>query len=92
MVGKVTDIVEDCNSDILPEPSIGEVAELIWQEKTPSVSFIQRTYGLGYNHAGKIMEKLECAGIVGPLIDGNPREILVSSIDELHQKLSFIKV
>ena len=92
VVGKVTDIVEVCNSDILPEPSIGEVAELIWQEKTPSVSFIQRTYGLGYNHAGKIMEKLECAGIVGPLIDGNPREILVSSIDELHQKLSIIKV
>ena len=87
----MTDIVEDCNSDILPEPSIGEVAELIWQE-TPSVSFIQRTYGLGYNHAGKIMEKLECAGIVGPLIDGNPREILVSSIDGGHQKLSFIKV
>lgn len=88
VVDKATDNIEDCNSDILPEPSIEEVAELIWQEKSASVSFIQRTCGLGYNQAGKIMEKLECAGIVGPLIDESPREILVSSIDELHLILS----
>lgn len=90
-VEEMPDFVKGCNSDILPEPSIEKVAELIWQEQLASVSFIQRTYNLGYNQAGEIMEKLECAGIVGPLIDGNPREIQVSNIDELHQKLSILK-
>lgn len=36
------------------------------------------------------MDELECMGIVGPIIEGKPRELLVSSIEELHQKVKSI--
>ena len=50
------------------------------QSGTASVSNLQRRYSIGYNRAGKIMDQLEAAGIVGPAQGAKPRQILVDSI------------
>ncbi len=44
---------------------------------TPSTSSLQRRFSIGYNRAGKIMDQLEAAGIVGPPQDGKQRQLLV---------------
>jgi S-DNA-T family DNA segregation ATPase FtsK/SpoIIIE len=52
-----------------------------------STSTLQRYMGIGYNKAGKIMDQLEVAGIVGPTSGGKPRAVLVDST-QLEQILS----
>lgn len=54
-----------------------EVAELVVQSGLASTSSVQRRYAIGYNRAGKIMDQLEAAGIVGPSSGGKPRQVLV---------------
>lgn len=54
-----------------------EIARLVVQGNTASTSNIQRKYSIGYNRAGKIMDQLEAAGIVGPAQGGKPRAVLV---------------
>lgn len=54
-----------------------EIARLVVQGNTASTSNIQRKYSIGYNRAGKIMDQLEAAGIVGPAQGGKPRTVLV---------------
>ena len=54
-----------------------EIARLVVQGNTASTSNIQRKYSIGYNRAGKIMDQLEAAGIVGPAQGGKPRSVLV---------------
>lgn len=54
-----------------------EIARLVVQGNTASTSNIQRKYSIGYNRAGKIMDQLEAAGIVGPASGGKPRNVLV---------------
>lgn len=60
-----------------------EVARWIVQDNTASTSSLQRRYSIGFNRAGKIMDQLEQAGIVGPAQGGKPRQVLVdpTSID-----------
>lgn len=43
-----------------------------------STSLLQRNLGIGYNRAGKLIDELEAAGIVGPTRGGKPREILIN--------------
>lgn len=57
-----------------------EVARLVVTSNTASTSSIQRRYSIGYNRAGKIMDQLEAAGIVGPSQGGKPRQVLVDPI------------
>jgi S-DNA-T family DNA segregation ATPase FtsK/SpoIIIE len=45
-----------------------------------SATTLQRRYSIGYNRAGKIMDQLEAAGIVGPASGSKPRAVLVDSI------------
>ena len=45
-----------------------------------STSSLQRRFSIGYNKAGKIMDQLEAAGIVGPADGQKPRAVLVDSI------------
>lgn len=47
---------------------------------TASTSSVQRRYKLGYNRAGRIMDQLEEAGIVGPAQGGKPRQVLIDSL------------
>lgn len=54
-----------------------EVAEAIVQSGFGSTSSVQRRFGVGFARAGKIMDQLEAAGIVGPATGGKPRQVLV---------------
>lgn len=54
-----------------------EAARTVVMSNTASTSSLQRRYSIGYNRAGKIMDQLEAAGIVGPAQGGKPRDVLV---------------
>lgn len=60
-----------------------EAARMIVLNQRGSTSDLQRRLGLGYARAGKLMDQLEAAGIVGPQSGSKPREILVSDFAEL---------
>lgn len=62
------------------DPLFEEIARLIVTSNTASTSSLQRRYSIGYNRAGKIMDQMEAAGIVGPASGGKPRQVLVDSI------------
>lgn len=57
-----------------------EAARAVVLSQTASTSSLQRRYSIGYNRAGKIMDQMEAAGIVGPSQGGKPRQILVDSL------------
>ncbi len=65
-----------------------EAAKLIVREQVGSTSAIQRKMGLGYNRAGRIMDQLEQAGIVGPPEGSKPRQVKVTSLELLDIMLS----
>ena len=54
-----------------------DAARLIVRNQDGSTANIQRAFEIGYQRAGSIMEQLEKAGIVGPLMGSKPREVLV---------------
>lgn len=69
-----------------------EAAILIVQNQRGSTSDLQRRLGMGYAKAGRVMDQLEAAGIVGPQEGSKPRQVLVSSLEELRPILNaFLK-
>jgi len=64
-----------------------EAAKIIVQHQQGSTSLIQRRLKLGYNRAGRLMDQLEAAGIVGPNAGSKAREVLFSDIAELERFL-----
>lgn len=62
------------------DPLFEEAARFIINSQTASTSSLQRRYSIGYNRAGKIMDQMESAGIVGPAQGGKPRQVLIDSI------------
>lgn len=62
------------------DPLFEESARKVVNSNTASTSALQRHYSIGYNRAGKIMDQLEAAGIVGPSTGGKPRAVLVDPI------------
>ena len=65
-----------------------EAARLIVQTQQGSTSLLQRRLNLGYNRAGRLMDQLEMAGIVGPGLGSKPRDVLVHDMMELEQFLA----
>ncbi len=65
-----------------------EAAEVIVIAQQGSASLIQRKLKLGYNRAGRIVDQLEAAGIVGPFEGSKARQVLVPDIYALDQLLS----
>lgn len=62
------------------DPLFEEAAQIIVQTGVASTSSLQRRYSIGYNRAGKIMDQLEAAGIVGPATGGKPRTVLIDAM------------
>ena len=72
------------------DPLFNECAELVVATGQGSTSMIQRKFQIGYNRAGRIMDQLEAAGIVGPYSGSKARAVLVTSDSELRSILEDI--
>jgi S-DNA-T family DNA segregation ATPase FtsK/SpoIIIE len=64
-----------------------EAARLIVVHQQGSTSLIQRKLNLGYNRAGRLIDQLEKAGIVGPFKGSKAREVLVHTEAELEEMM-----
>jgi S-DNA-T family DNA segregation ATPase FtsK/SpoIIIE len=74
------------------DPMFEDAARMVVSTQKGSTSDLQRRLGMGYARAGRVMDQLEGAGIVGPQEGSKPRQVLVADYAELDQILaSFIK-
>lgn len=72
------------------DPLFDEAARAIVQSQQGSTSMIQRRFSIGYNRAGRLMDQLEKAGVVGSAQGSKPREVLIideNSLDSLIERL-----
>ena len=70
------------------DPMFEDAARLIVQSQEGSTSLIQRKFAIGYNRAGRLMDQLEKAGIVGAAHGSRPREVLIMDEMSLENLLS----
>ncbi|MDP4148336.1 MAG: DNA translocase FtsK 4TM domain-containing protein [Bacteroidota bacterium] len=69
------------------DPLFDDAARLIVQNQIGSTSLIQRRMKLGYNRAGRLMDQLEAAGVVGAGQGSKPRDVLIKTEHELDEYL-----
>ncbi len=69
------------------DPLFEDAAKLIVQNQIGSTSLLQRRMKLGYNRAGRLMDQLEAAGVVGPNQGSKAREVLIKTDAELQEYL-----
>jgi S-DNA-T family DNA segregation ATPase FtsK/SpoIIIE len=67
-----------------------DAARLVVQSQMGSTSLIQRKFSIGYNRAGRIVDQLEAAGIVGPFEGSKARQVLIVDEMSLEQLLKNI--
>jgi len=70
------------------DPMFEDAARLIVREQSGSTSLIQRKFAIGYNRAGRLMDQLEKAGIVGQAHGSKPREVLLTDEMSLENLLA----
>ena len=70
------------------DPMFEDAARLIVREQSGSTSLIQRKFAIGYNRAGRLMDQLEKAGIVGQAHGSKPREVLIMDENSLENLLA----
>ncbi|MBE6286945.1 MAG: DNA translocase FtsK [Mediterranea massiliensis] len=70
------------------DPLFEDAAQLIVSNQQGSTSLIQRKFAIGYNRAGRLMDQLEKAGIVGPAQGSKPREVYCVDLTDLEMKLN----
>lgn len=69
------------------EERFEEAARLVVMMQRCSTSDLQRKLGTGYAKAGRVVDQLEATGIVGPINDSGPREVLVADLGSLEEIL-----
>jgi DNA segregation ATPase FtsK/SpoIIIE, S-DNA-T family len=72
------------------DPLFEDAARLIVGSQMGSTSLIQRRMKLGYNRAGRLMDQLEAAGVVGPNQGSKAREVIIKTDAELQQFLDTV--
>ncbi len=73
------------------DPMFDDAARLIVSSGSGSTSLIQRKFSIGYNRAGRLMDMLEKAGVVGQAHGSKPREVLIQDDLSLEQLLASLK-
>jgi len=76
--------MDDSDRDSLFE----DAARIVVQHQQGSASLLQRKLKLGYNRAGRIVDQLEAAGIIGPFEGSKAREVLIKDLLSLEDRLS----
>ena len=70
------------------DPMFREAAEVVVNAQQGSASLLQRKLKLGYNRAGRLIDQLEHAGVVGPFEGSKARQVLIQDIVSLDRLLS----
>ena len=70
------------------DPWFADAARMVVVNQKGSTSDLQRRLGMGYARAGRVMDQLEAAGVVGPPDGSKPRQVLVADLEELNEILS----
>lgn len=73
------------------DPLFEDAARSVVLSQQGSTSMIQRKYSIGYNRAGRLMDQLEKAGVVGAAKGSKPREVLILDENSLDMLLSQLK-
>ena len=73
------------------DPLFEDAARLIVREQSGSTSLIQRKFAIGYNRAGRLMDQLEKAGVVGAAMGSKPREVMIQDENSLNNLLNSLK-
>ena len=73
------------------DPMFEDAAKLIVMSQSGSTSLIQRKFAIGYNRAGRLMDQLEKAGVVGAAIGSKPREVLIQDEVTLNNLISNLR-
>ena len=73
------------------DPLFEDAARLIVLNQSGSTSLIQRKFAIGYNRAGRLMDQLEKAGVVGAAMGSKPREVMIQDENSLSNLLQGIR-
>lgn len=72
------------DSEAYQDELYDEILDYIIEEQKASTSLLQRRFGIGYNRAARIIDKLEAQRIIGPMQGSKPRDVLINSRSELN--------
>ncbi|MBR3122642.1 MAG: DNA translocase FtsK, partial [Prevotella sp.] len=73
------------------DPLFEEAARAVVSTQQGSTSMIQRRFSIGYNRAGRLMDDLHKAGIVGEVNGAKPREVLITDENSLNNLIARLK-
>ncbi len=73
------------------DPYFEEAAHAVVLSQQGSTSMIQRRFSIGYNRAGRLMDQLESAGIVGAAQGSKPREVLIQDENQLNMLIASLR-
>ena len=73
------------------DPLFEDAARSIVVSQQGSTSMIQRKFSIGYNRAGRLMDDLQKAGIVGEAMGSKPREVLIADMNSLENLLASLR-
>ena len=74
------------------DPMFEDAARLVVSSQSGSTSLIQRKFSIGYNRAGRLMDQLEKAGVVGAAIGSKPREVLIQDEMTLQSLINTLNI
>jgi S-DNA-T family DNA segregation ATPase FtsK/SpoIIIE len=73
------------------DPLFEEAAQMVVQYQQGSASLLQRRLKLGYNRAGRLVDQLEAAGVIGPFEGSKAREVRCKDLASLEQLLKGLR-